>query len=260
MLSFASWRGVVPTSLLKHPHKDCVSGDFGLHLRLHHEQRRLRRGSAVAEADIGERAVIEAHRRDIYSAELSGALKKLAPVLDERRDNDIVAISFDVRFHPDEQSFSAFYTGDLWQYKAGHLWPASFERLPPEKGCEIREIERALRDDQDVMMSLNEIVRVQWRLGMKSIMVRAFCTHVGIAWNVVEWFEEIGDWPSFEYGALINSRKNSTDARCLAELTKIVGGIQMLNAYWDLNGLSEDDPEIPEIVRLAKRRLELLLY
>jgi hypothetical protein len=46
------------------------------------------------------------------------------------------------------------------------------------------------------MMSLNDIVQVQWGLGMQSIMVRAFCTHVGIAWNVIEWVEDIGDWPT----------------------------------------------------------------
>lgn len=213
----------------------------------------------MTKADIGERAVIEAHRRGIYSAELSDALKKLSLVFDRRCDKDIVAISFDVRFNPSENSFSTFYIGELWQYKSDHMWLTSIEGLAAEKRHDIREIEQTLRNDQDAMMSLNEIIRSQWGLGMQSIMVRAFCTHGGIAWNVIEWVEDIGDWPTFEYGALINSRKGSSDAVCLAELTKIVEGIQRFNAYWDLNGLSEDDPSIPRIARLAKRRLELYL-
>jgi hypothetical protein len=101
----------------------------------------------VTKADIGERAVIEALRRDIYSAELSGSLKKLSPLLDGPCNEDIVSISFDVRFHPGEKSFSAFYTGDLWQYKSDHLWLTSIEGVPADKRHDIREIEHALRND-----------------------------------------------------------------------------------------------------------------
>jgi hypothetical protein len=207
----------------------------------------------------GERAVIDAYRRSIYSTELSDALSKLPAVLDRDCDNDIVAISFDVRFHPEENSFSSFYTGHLWKYEADHLWLGYIDGVANKKRQDIYEIEQALRDDRDALMSLNEIVQAHWELGMQSTMIRAFCTHVGIAWNVIEWVEDIGDWPTFEYGALINPLKNPSDAFCLAELTRIVGGIQRLNAYWDLNGLREGDPSIPEIVRLAKRRLELYL-